>query len=65
MTTAQLEHKDEHQPFLYLSSNAVVDMFKKMILLVTLFVAGMLLLVRKTGVNGFLQILRSEAVSKV
>ena len=54
-------HKDEHQPFLYLSSNAVVDMFKKMILLVALFVAGMLLLVRKTGVNGFLQILRSEA----
>ena len=54
-------HKDEHQPFLYLSSNAAVDIFKKMILLVTLFVAGMLLLVRKTGVNGFLQILRSEA----
>ena len=54
-------HKDEHQPFLYLSSNAVVDIFKKIILLVTLFVAGMFLLIRRTGVNGFMQILRSEA----
>lgn len=54
-------HKDEHQPFLYLSSNAAMDIFKQIILFVTPFVAGMLFLVRRTGVNGFMQILRSEA----